>query len=136
MALNPQARREDGVNKLESKYSEGSRGTNGDGVNLPTSTYRNPGATPNLRGVEANTGKAEGSNIGEPEVIQVFGSEVPRGEVFHAPYVAGITTGPGNTVWSNADSSSRNSHVSPLPTDSFSAVGESYPANGGLDGES
>jgi hypothetical protein len=130
------ARRQEGVESLDPAYLKGSRGNNGDGVDLPTSTYRNPGATPNLRGVEANTGKAEGSNIGEPVMTQTFGSEVPRGEVFHATYEAGNVTGPGDDRRTTADSSARNSHVQALLPDSFSAVGESYPANGGLDGES
>lgn len=136
MALNPEARRAEGVSQLTSSDLEGSRTNDGQGVNLPTATYSNPGPTANLRGIEANTGKSEGPNIGEPVITQTFGSEVPRGEVFNTPEVLGTVVGPGDNPWRGPDSSASNSHVAPMIEDSFCAMGEKYPANGGVDGES
>ena len=94
MALNPAARRQEGVMPVPTSDYEGSRGKDGYGVNLPTSTYRNPGATPNLRGVEANTGKAEGSNVGEPMIQTVTAGEAPpRGVPFNTPDASGLVHG-------------------------------------------
>ena len=138
MALNPESRRQEGVSQLTPNDMRGSVGSNGDGVELPTATYRNPGATPNLRGVEPNTGKSEGSNVGEPVIQTVTAGEAPpRGEVFHSPDSSGVDTiGDSKAMRTSADSSSKNSMKMPMIHDSFSAMGETYPANGGLDGES
>lgn len=136
MDLNPMARRAEGVSQLSSADLEGSVGKDGTGVNLPTATYNNPGPTANLRGIEPNTSWDRNGNDGEPVITQTFGSEVPRGEVFHAPDVLGSVIGPGDNPWRSPDSSASNSHVAPMIEDSFCAMGETYPANGGLDGES
>lgn len=94
MAINPEARRQEGVSPITSADRVGSGGKNGNGVELPTATYRNPGATPNLRGVEANTGKSEGSNVGEPMIQTVTAGEAPpRGEVFNTPDASGLVHG-------------------------------------------
>lgn len=135
MALDPQARRAEGVEQISPADLEGSRGKDGYGVNLPTSTYTNPGPTANLRGIEANTNW--GGSTSDP-LIDVD----TAGESAHAPRVAlpdssgRNAVGPGDPSWGTADSSARNSHTTIYPHDAFSAMGETYPANGGLDGES
>lgn len=139
MALNPQARRAEGVSPLTTSDLEGSRGIDGTSVNLPTSTYRNPGPTPNLRGIEPNTSLTDASNFGEPVITSTFGSEVPRGEVFDAPDSSGMNAldnDADDKVWQASDSSARNSHPIDIPPDAFSAFGESYPGNGGDNGGS
>jgi hypothetical protein len=136
VALNPESRRTEGVRPLSAADLAGSRGKDGKGVNLPTSTYENPGPTPNMRGIEANT-EREGST--EPAfTTQTFGSEVPRGEVFDTPDSSNrLSGGSGEgSAWDSPDSSKRNSHPLILLPDSFTEIGESYPANGGMDGES
>ena len=135
MSLDPQDRRADGVRPISPSELSGSRGADGDGVVLPVTTYRNPGATPNLRGVEANTALTGSTTT--PEVTQTFGPEVPRSAVWQAPDSSGRNAAnTSNAVWDTADSSAKNSHVLVLPADAFTAMGETYPANGGLDGES
>ena len=135
MSLDPQVRRADGVRPISPSELSGSRGADGDGVILPTTTYQNPGPTPNMRGVEPNTALMGSTTT--PEVTQTFGAEVPRGEVWQAPDSSGRNAAnTSNAVWGSADSSAKNSHVLVLPADAFSAMGETYPANGGLDGES
>jgi hypothetical protein len=115
----------------------GSRGADGKGVKLPTSTYANPGPTTNIRGIEPNTGLHDASNFAEPETTQTFGSEVPRGTPFDTGDSSGkLASGPGDHPWTSPDSSAANSHPAVLLPDSFTEIGESYPANGGLDGES
>jgi hypothetical protein len=104
-------------------------------VNLPTSTYTNPGPTANLRGIEANTNW--GGSTTEPTIDTSPAGEVPRGEKFAAPDSSGKNAvGQSGYRWDTADSLARNSHTTVYPHDSFSAMGETYPANGGLDGES
>lgn len=135
MALNPEARRQEGVRAIGAEFFRGSPGKNGEGIDLPTATYTNPGSTPNLRGIEANTGKSEGSNIGEPMIQTVTAGEAPpRSEVFHAPDASAMTTQDGFPKWDSTDRDPKNERVTKIPMDSFSAMGESYPANGGLDG--
>jgi len=126
------------VRPLSSADLEGSRGKDGRGVNLPTSTYENAGPTPNIRGIEPNTNLHDASNFEPAFTTQTFGPEVPRGETFDTPDSSGrLAGGEGmGTPRSTTDSSSRNSHAYTMPPDSFSAIGESYPANGGRDGES
>ena len=135
MSLDPQGRRADGVRPISPSELSGSRGADGDGVVLPTTTYQNPGPTPNMRGIEPNTALMGSTTT--PEATQTFGAEVPRGEVWQAPDSSGRNAAlTSNSVWGSADSSAKNSHVLVLPADAFSAMGETYPANGGLDGES
>ena len=137
MAIDPAARRAEGVSPLPDSVRTGARGKDGKGVNLPEASYRNPCPTENLRGVEANTSLDAASNFAEPFTTQTFGSEVPRGVPFDTPDSSGRLAAPtSNSVRNTADSSARNSHVYVMPPDSFSDIGESYPANGGLDGES
>ena len=135
MGLDPQARRQHGVSQLTEADRTGSRTQDGRGVNLPTSTYRNPGPTENLRGIEPNTSLDRAGNETEPEFTQTFGSEVPRGEVFNAPDDSGRLC-VGESALDNFDYSGHNSRPLVLPADSFTGIGESYPGNGGLDGES
>ena len=135
MALDPQARRAEGVSPISLADLEGSRGKDGYGVNLSTSTYTNPGPTANLRGIEANT-NWEGSTT-EPMIDTSPAGEVPRGEKFDTPDSSGLNSADHlQFKWDTADSSLKNSFVTVYPHDAFSAMGETYPANGGLDGES
>lgn len=130
MALDPAARRQDGVSQLNEADLQGSRGGDGRGVNLPVSTYRNPGPTENLRGIEPNTALGGSSNIGEPTINVMPG--VPISEPFDAPDSSGVhAVGPGDPTWPGADSSARNSHDLGMVSDSFDAFGEDYPGNGG-----
>jgi len=133
MAIDAASRRQDGVKPLSPQ--QGSGGYDGKGVNLPTSTYENPGPTENIRGIEPNT------NWGWESTEEVLGAPatVIEGYTRDAPFDTpddslGDTVGPGDPRWQNYDSSARNSHAADIPHDSFSAFGESYPANGGLDG--
>lgn len=131
MALDPSTRRQDGVSSLSESDLQGSRGGDGRGVNLPVTTYRNPGPTENLRGIEPNTALAGSSNLGDP-VIEAT-PEVPISEPFQMPDSSGLNAvGPGDPSWGTADSSARNSHALDVPPDAFDALGERYPANGGL----
>ena len=92
MAVDPAGRRQEGVRAITQSELEGSRGKDGRAVNLPLSTNTNPGPTAHLRGIEPNTGKAEGSNVGDPMIeVNVIGEAPPRGEVFMAPDASGIT---------------------------------------------
>jgi|ERR1035437_1289478 hypothetical protein len=123
--------RNHGVSPLPAQ--EGSRGADGKGVNLPKSTYQNPGPTENIRGIEPNTNM--GAGLSEPEVQTETVEGYTRDAPFDAPFNApSDTVGPGDPRWSGADSSAKNSCPVDIPHDSFSAAGESYPANGGLDG--
>lgn len=134
MALDPMARRAEGVKPLTQSEMDGSVGQDGKGWNLPTAPAGNPGPTSNLRGVEANTGKSEGSNIGEPEMTQTFGSEVPRGPAMALPDSSGLAASSTDTRdgWQTIDSVAKNSYDSPLtvPPSSASAMGEREPGNG------
>ena len=135
MALDPQARRAEGVSPISTADLEGSRGKDGYGVNLPKSSYTNPGPTANIRGIEANTNW--GGSTTEPVIDTSPAGEVPRGEKFDTSDSSGLNAAGGTEEkWDTVDSSSRNSHTTVYPQDSFSAMGESYPANGGRDGES
>ena len=137
MAIDPKARRAVGTTPMDMSVLIGSRGDGGRGVKLPTSTYKNPGPTDNIRGIEPNTDLHDASNFEPAFTTQTFGSEVPRGEVFNAPDDSGkLASGTGDHPWTSADSSAKNSHPAVLLPDSFTGIGESYPANGGLDGES
>jgi hypothetical protein len=134
------ARRAEGVSPLSPADLEGSRGADGRGVNLPKATYENPGPTANLRGIEANTNWGWDST-GEPMIQVMVGGEMPVSAVLSPPFTAPYdaqkdTVGPGDPGWEGADSSSQNVHSLIIPQDSFSAMGETYPANGGLDGAS
>lgn len=135
MALDPMARRAEGVSQLTQSEMDGSVGHDGKGWNLPTASAGNPGPTSDLRGVEPNTGKSEGSNVSDPEMTQTFGSEVPRGPEFMSPDSSGMAstheTGDG---WQTTDSVAKNSMALNVPPDSFAAMGEDYPGNGGNDG--
>ena len=112
---------------------EGSRGSDGKGVNLPKSTYQNPGPTENIRGIEPNTNM--GAGLSEPEVQTETVEGYTRDAPFDAPFNApSDTVGPGDPSWDGAGSATKNSRPLVIPHDSFSAAGESYPANGGLDG--
>src|ERR1035437_3908126 len=62
-------------------------------------------------------------------------SQVPLGEVFNAPDDSGRLC-VGESTLDNFDYSGRNSRPLVVPPDSFTGIGESYPANGGLDGRS
>jgi hypothetical protein len=135
VVLDAQGRRQHGVSQLTSADLTGSRTQDGRGVNLPKSTYENPGPTPNLRGIEPNTSLDRAGNETEPEWIEYFPSEVPRGEVFNAPDDSGRLC-VGESTLDNFDYSGRNSRPLVVPADSFTGIGESYPANGGLDGRS
>lgn len=138
MALDPEARRAEGVAPLSAKYLKGSRGSNGAGVDLPTATYNNPGATPNLRGVEANTSFDRAASEGEIVITQTFGSEVPRGEVWHAPDDAlGDVEGPEtDDGWTSYDSAANNSTEPLWPqVGSFTKFGEKYPGTGDPDND-
>ena len=91
MALDPTTNREHGVHTITPSEMAGTRGKDGRAVNLPLSTNTNPGPTEHLRGIEANTGKAEGANVGDPMIDTTVGMEAPpRGEVFMAPDASGI----------------------------------------------
>ena len=137
MSIDPKARRAEGVSPMDPADLIGSRGADGRGVKLPTSTYENPGPTPNIRGIEPNTERLAPSNFADPETTQTFGSEVPRGTPFDTGDSSGkLASGTGDHPWKSADSSAANSHPAVLLPDSFTGLGESYPANGGLDGES
>ena len=131
MALDPEARRAEGVSQISASDLQGSRGKDGVGWALPTATAGNPGPTPNLRGIEPNTGKSEGSNVGEPVITQTFGSEVPRGEVTQLPWNATINVvGDEPDGWQTYDSASNNSVRPDWPQHgSFHNFGENYPAN-------
>jgi hypothetical protein len=138
MTTDAQSRRGEGVRTLTAAEMSGSRGSNGEGVILPTVGYRNPGPTANLRGVEGNTNRVDqngnsGDPIIEPTPGQVYSDPV------QFPDSSGLTaiTGPDGKPWLGVDAASRNSVPYVLPPDSFSAMGEFYPANGrGSDGES
>lgn len=135
MALNPERIRAEGVAQLTAADLSGSVGADGRGVNLPEATYSNPGATPNLRGVEANTALTGSSIIGEPmiqdDVVQGYTRPAP----WSAPDNSNVAAvGPGDPVWAGRDSAFHNQSVTNVPQDSFGDFGESYPGNGGLDG--
>ena len=124
------ARRAEGVSALTQEQMDGSVGQDGRGWNLPTASASNPGPTSDLRGIEPNTGKSEGSNIAEPIWTQTFGSEVPRGPEFNSPDSSGMaTTKEVEDGWQTIDSVAKNSYDSPLmvPPNSFSAMGEKNP---------
>ena len=135
MAINPEARRSDGVSPLNMADVEGSRGADGRGVHLPTATYHNPGPTPNLLGIEPNTSWDRGSSEGEPMIDTEPAGPVPRGVPFDTPDDSlGDTVGTGDPKWGGPGASAANSRPTEIPHDSFSAFGETYPTNGGLDG--
>ncbi len=138
MTADAQSRRAEGVRTLTSAEMSGSRGSNGEGVILPTVGYRNPGPTANLRGVEGNTnGVGENGNSVDPMISIMPGLTYSDPVQFPDSSGRGTTVGTGGSPRSTPDSFSRNSHVNDLPHDSFSAIGEFYPANGrGSDGES
>ena len=136
MAVDPAARRQEGVSPIPQADLEGSRTHDGRGVNLPTSTYRNPGATPNLRGVEANTGKSEGSNIGEPMIDTEPAGPVPRGVPFNTPDDSkGDVEGPAPDGWGTYDSSKNNTALPEPQVGSFTKFGEKYPGFGDPDND-
>lgn len=140
MAVDPAGRRQDGVRALTAEETRGSGASQGY-VNLPESTYRNPGPTPNLRGIEPNTGKSEGSNVGDPLVFTTPAGEFDtnqRSAPFNTPDSSGVNAAGDDGVWDSADSSARNSHeLDVIPHDAFSAFGETYPGNArGTDGRS
>jgi hypothetical protein len=112
---------------------EGSRGSDGKGVNLPKSTYQNPGPTENIRGIEPNTNM--GAGLSEPEVQTETVEGYTRDAPFDAPDDSrGDTTGEGDPTWGGPGSAATNSRPLVIPPDAFCAVGERYPANGGRDG--
>lgn len=91
MAVDAAGRRQEGVRGITPSEMAGSRGKDGTAVNLPLATNTNPGPTEHLRGIEPNTGKAEGANVGDPMIqVDVAGEAPPRGEVFMAPDASGI----------------------------------------------
>lgn len=133
MALDPQARRAEGVSQLTSADLEGSRTNDGTGVNLPTATYNNPGPTANLRGIEPNT-NWDGSTT-EPMIV----TNTIDGYTRDAPFVSpkdslGDVEGPASDGWTTADSTSQNSSIPEPQVGSFTKFGEKYPGSGGLNG--
>lgn len=128
MAVDPMARRAEGVSPLPPQ--RGSRGKDNSSY-LPVVEDAAGPSSP--RGVEPNT-NLRGSDS-PPVITQTYGSEVPRGEVFSTPDSSGVNAcGPGDDRRTTADSSAKNSAAVDIPHDAFTAMGESYPANGGLDG--
>ena len=125
--------RNHGVRPLTPSDIEGSRGQDGRGVNLPTSTYENPGPTPNIRGIEPNTNLDAGMSAPEVQTETVEG--YTRDAPFNAPSdERGDVEGPGDPGWQNYDSSANSSTpVDPPQVGSFSKFGEKYPGFGDPD---
>lgn len=93
MAIDPGSTRNHGVRPITPSEMAGSRGADGRGVDLPETTFRNPGPTENLRGIEPNTSLNDASVLDEPIIeVNVAGEAPPRGEVFEVPDASGITT--------------------------------------------
>lgn len=141
MAVDPMARRGEGVSALPESATRGSRGTGNDAGSapfLPTSTLDErmeaPGGHVN-RGVEANT-NLFGSDAPPMVDIVVAGERPVVSDPFAAPDNSGsLACGDEpDRRWNTSDSSARNELALNVPHDSFSGIGESYPANGGLDG--
>lgn len=55
---------------MPTERMEGTRGVDGHAALLPTVGYENPGATTNLRGVEANTGRQDAPGNSYPAPMQ------------------------------------------------------------------
>jgi hypothetical protein len=92
MAIDPVSRRAEGVEPLKAADFRGSPGKNGEGVDLPTATYNNPGPTANLRGFEANTNWTRSGNEAEPVIQVVVAGETPAiSEPFDTRVASGIT---------------------------------------------
>jgi hypothetical protein len=136
MAIDMQGARQVGVSPLSPMDVEGSRGQDGYGVNLPETGASNPGPTDNLRGIEPNTSIDAPSQFGEPEIYQTFGSEVPRGEVWHAPQdQLGDVDGDAPDGWQVAQRTAHDVVPDWPQVGSFTKFGEHYPANGDQDGD-
>jgi hypothetical protein len=138
MVLDPMSRRAEGVSPLSRADLEGSRTQDGRGVNLPTATYENPGPTPNIRGIEANTNWGWEST-GEPMIQVSVAGEMPVNVVLSPPYrvpqdALGDVEGPAPDGWTQPDSAIGNSHLPEPQVGSFTKFGEKYPGSGGLDG--
>jgi hypothetical protein len=111
----------------------------GSGVHLPTVPDGNPGPT-RSRGVEPNTGKAEGVNISDPMYDTTPAGAFDtnqRSEPFNTPDSSGNdVVGAADPSWAGYDSA-RNNMVTPdwPQVGSFTKFGEHYPANGDQDGD-
>lgn len=134
MAMNEM--RDHGVSPLPQQV--GSRGMDGQGVNLPTSTYENPGPTENIRGIEANTDLMSGRMA--PEIMVNVAGELPVSAVLSPPFQVpmdqlGDVDGDAPDGWTTADSSSNNSALPEPQVGSFTKFGEKYPGFGDPDND-
>ena len=131
--------RNHGVRPLTTEETMGSVGMDGRGVNLPTSTYENPGPTANIRGIEPNTDLMSGRM--DPEIQVNVAGEMPVSAVLSPPFQVpgdqlGDVDGDAPDGWNSADASKNNTMEDWPQEGSFSKFNETYPANPGrgLDG--
>jgi hypothetical protein len=119
---------------------EGTGGYDGKGVNLPTSTYENPGPTANIRGIEPNTNWDSGTF--EPTYQVEVAGEMPVNVVLSPPFQVpmdqlGDVDDNSPAGWSHPDNTDDNWIQPEWPqVGSFTKFDETYPANTGrgLDG--
>lgn len=130
MALDPQARRQEGVSAIDESYLSGSRGADGNGVELPTVSAGTPGPGPD-RGIEANTAAGGPSNVGPFQFDAEPAGPVVRSAPVQVPDASNryATDGKG-PVWSTADSSVKNSYVVRVPDDAFDVFGPDHDMRG------
>jgi hypothetical protein len=127
--------REHGVRPLTAEDVAGSVGMDGKGVNLPTSTYENPGPTSNIRGIEPNTNIDAGMFPPEYQVV-VAGERPVASEPFQVPQDLGDVDGDSSAGWAHPGNSPEMYLKPEWPqVGSFSKFGEHYPANGDQDGD-
>ena len=136
MAINDM--RDHGVRPLTPSDVAGSVGMDGRGVNLPTSTYDNPGPTSNIRGIEPNTDLMSGRM--DPTYQVNVAGELPVSAVLSPPFqvpqdALGDVDGDSPDGWTTADSSSQNSAMPEPQVGSFTKFGEKYPGFGEPDND-
>ncbi len=100
MAIDMARERGEGVMPLPANADAGTPGPQQNGssagreANFPIvdepNTYRNPGPTPNLRGIEANTAKSGPGNTADPVYDTEPAGPVPRGVPFDTPDASGL----------------------------------------------
>lgn len=137
MAVNPEERRQAGISQMTAADMTGSRTKDGRGVNLPETTYQNPGPTANIRGIEANTNWGWESTA-EPMIQVSTGGEMPvSSPPFQVPMDAmGDVDGDAPDGWQTHDSSANNSVMPDWPqVGSFTKFGEKYPGFGDPDND-